>query len=111
MLSKEFIDECKKKLISDEDRLEKDLKGLTEGDFGHDVGDEEDKGVETEKIEDNEGVASEFSARLVDIDAALQKIEEGVYGTCENCHKEISEKLLRVAPESRLCETCKESIK
>ncbi len=56
-------------------------------------------------------MAAEYSARLVDIDSALEKISDNAYGECESCHKEISEKVLAVAPESRLCESCKATVK
>jgi len=111
MLTKEFIAGSKKKLISDRERLEKELKELTETDFGKDIDHGEEKASEAEQLEDNEGEAAEFSSRLVDIDSALGKIEDGIYGECENCHKEISERVLKIDPESRLCENCKAAIK
>jgi RNA polymerase-binding transcription factor DksA len=110
MLTKEFTAECKKKLTGDRDRLEKELKGLAGDDFGHDVDDGEEKAEETEQIENDEGAAAEYSARLVDIDSALGKIDDGTYGECENCHKEISEKILKIDPESRLCGDCKNAL-
>jgi DnaK suppressor protein len=111
MLTKEFIAESKNKLNEEKTRLEKELVGLTKEDFGKDIDHGEEKGSETEQIEDDESVAAEYSTRLIDIDSALEKIEDGVYGECESCHKEISEKVLKIDPESRLCEDCKESLR
>lgn len=111
MLSKEFIAESKERLLSEKARLEKELKGLSAVDFGHDVANDDEQTSESEQLDDNQSVADEYSARLVDIDAALEKILEGTYGKCENCDKEISEKLLRIDPESRLCESCKAAAK
>ena len=45
---------------------------------------------------------------LQKIQKAIQKIEEGTYGTCEECGDEISEERLRVRPEATLCIKCKE---
>jgi DnaK suppressor protein len=43
---------------------------------------------------------------LHDIDEALRKIEEGSYGTCEECGEEIGEKRLSVLPSATLCVIC-----
>jgi RNA polymerase-binding transcription factor len=37
---------------------------------------------------------------------ALQKLDEGTYGTCDACGKPIAPARLRVAPESALCIEC-----
>ncbi len=41
------------------------------------------------------------------IDAALEKIEEGVYGQCESCEEEIGIKRLEARPVAELCIDCK----
>jgi len=41
------------------------------------------------------------------INKALQKIEEGSYGICEACGKDIEEKRLMARPEATLCIRCK----
>jgi len=48
---------------------------------------------------------------LANIEVALKKIEEGNYGICENCGKEIPLKRLKVAPAARLCLNCEKKIK
>src|SRR6266542_5765740 len=40
------------------------------------------------------------------IDAALARLDEGTYGRCEDCDKEISEKRLQAVPFARRCLTC-----
>lgn len=45
---------------------------------------------------------------LQKIRKAIQKMEDGTYGTCEECGDEISEERLRVRPEATLCIKCKE---
>lgn len=42
------------------------------------------------------------------IERALQKIEEGAFGACEECGEEISVKRLEARPETTLCIRCKE---
>ena len=43
---------------------------------------------------------------LADIDAALKRIEDGTYGTCTNCGKEIPEERLEARPWATLCIDC-----
>ena len=43
---------------------------------------------------------------LADIDAALDKIEQGNYGECESCGGEIPEARLEAMPAARLCISC-----
>ena len=45
---------------------------------------------------------------LEKIDRALQKIETGEFGVCEECNEEISVKRLEARPETTLCIRCKE---
>jgi DnaK suppressor protein len=42
------------------------------------------------------------------IEKALAKIEDGSFGTCEECGEEISVKRLEARPETTLCIRCKE---
>ncbi|MGQ0793034.1 MAG: RNA polymerase-binding protein DksA [Deltaproteobacteria bacterium] len=39
---------------------------------------------------------------------AIQRIEDGSYGICEECGGDISENRLKVRPEAALCIKCKE---
>ena len=41
------------------------------------------------------------------INAALEKIEQGVYGACENCGEEIGLTRLEARPVAELCIDCK----
>ena len=45
--------------------------------------------------------------KLVQIDEALKRIEEGGYGECDNCMDEIGEDRLKVMPFAQLCLSCK----
>ena len=44
--------------------------------------------------------------KLFEIDDALQRIEEGSYGSCEECGKKISDDRLKIMPFARLCVFC-----
>jgi RNA polymerase-binding transcription factor len=41
-----------------------------------------------------------------EIDAALQRILDGVYGVCEGCHRAIALARLKALPATRLCKRC-----
>jgi RNA polymerase-binding protein DksA len=43
---------------------------------------------------------------LAEIDEALQRIEDGTYGTCTNCGKEIPAERLEARPWATLCIEC-----
>lgn len=45
---------------------------------------------------------------LQKIDKALQKIDEGEFGLCEDCGEPINQKRLEARPETELCIRCKE---
>jgi DnaK suppressor protein len=49
------------------------------------------------------GTARELDAMLRDVDRALQKLEDGTYGTCDRCGKLIPEERLEARPWSVLC--------
>ena len=42
--------------------------------------------------------------------AALRRIEEGAYGTCENCGREIIDERLELLPYTRYCTPCAEAL-
>jgi RNA polymerase-binding protein DksA len=44
---------------------------------------------------------------LADIDSALQRIDDGSYGTCVNCGREIPVQRLEAHPTASLCIDCK----
>lgn len=52
-------------------------------------------------------VASEASARMAEIDAALARVDAGTYGLCEACGNPVPEARLEAVPEATLCVACK----
>jgi DnaK suppressor protein len=73
---------------------------------------------EERESELEEGAQTESAIRILDrldergkreietIDAALRRIEEGVYGTCVRCNRTISLERLRALPEALECAAC-----
>jgi len=45
--------------------------------------------------------------KITQIDDALERLEEGGYGICEECGRRISEERLKIRPFARYCVPCK----
>jgi len=50
------------------------------------------------------------SQMVADIDGALQRIDEGTYGTCERCGKPIPEARLEALPTARFDAACQSEL-
>lgn len=48
-------------------------------------------------------------AELCDVNLALEKIDNGVYGQCEHCQDSIDRKRLKALPFARLCIQCRQA--
>lgn len=46
---------------------------------------------------------SNFRDQLAEVEAALERLDDGSYGRCEVCGKEISEPRLEAMPATRFC--------
>ncbi len=51
-------------------------------------------------------IADIHRERLTQLEEALRKLEEGTYGVCDECGREIDEERLRVMPLATLCVEC-----
>ncbi|SHJ57646.1 TraR/DksA C4-type zinc finger protein [Tepidibacter formicigenes] len=65
-----------------------------------------DMGTEVFMAEINMNLKDNEKDRLYQINAALDRINNGTYGICEKCKKEIEEERLDIIPESSLCSSC-----
>ncbi len=48
--------------------------------------------------------------KIIEIDEALERIEDKTYGICEECGKRITSNRLKIMPFARLCITCKSEL-
>ncbi len=62
-----------------------------------------DVGSEVFEREKDLSIAQRFDSELEDIEAALRRIEDGTYGTCEVCNKPIGRARLEAIPHARFC--------
>ncbi len=56
-----------------------------------------------------ERMSQHWKLELIQIEAALHKIDKGTLGICEECDDEIPLKRLRVRPDATLCLNCQET--
>ena len=91
-------------------QLAADLERLTEPpaegaavSFGKRVGDGTAEAVERLATT---ATARSLSASIADIDRALDKIEEGSYGTCDDCGRPIAPARLEALPATPFCVDC-----
>jgi len=75
----------------------------TEPEDDIDRADETEVADSIEAYESNTGVLEQLEARLAEVNAALEKIEQGTYGTCVVCGKEIEPDRLEANPASATC--------
>ena len=59
-----------------------------------------------EDVDTAEGLESVRLEEAADIRAAIQRIDDGKYGTCANCGAEIAEARLLALPTATLCINC-----
>ncbi|MBI3956590.1 MAG: TraR/DksA C4-type zinc finger protein [Candidatus Kerfeldbacteria bacterium] len=69
-------------------------------DFGTD---DEDNAEEVARYQDDLSIEQNLEHALRDVDAALDAIENGSYGTCRVCGKPIEEARLAAIPSTTLC--------
>lgn len=102
------IKHFEQKLLGEKDKIEKQLLKLDENvDFGSDIDSLEEESDETEEFLNILGVKEVFKSRLLNIEAALERIKNNAFGLCQKCGKNIEKKTLETVPESLLCKSCK----
>jgi DnaK suppressor protein len=100
----------KKMLLAQREDLLRNAKKALSGDIHLDPDDFPDE-IDTASSEMNLAFTGRLRERerglIAKIDAALEKIEDGVYGQCESCEEEIGLKRLEARPVAELCIDCK----
>jgi RNA polymerase-binding transcription factor DksA len=108
-------DAARQRLEEERDRLTGvratfDDEGLTEQSENDAVGElssydqhQADLGTETFEREKDLSILEQVEAELADVERALQRLDDGTYGTCEVCGKTIPDERLEALPATRLC--------
>ena len=105
-------------LLEERGRVEHAIAGLRDGHPGSmdDEAEEVNGGLDTEDMGETASITlgreidytlgENSQTVLAEIDAALARIEDGTYGTCTNCGKEIAVGRLEAHPWASLCIDC-----
>lgn len=72
-------------------------------DLNNPTADANDVADSMETFEENAAIEVELEARLLEINAALARIETGTYGVCRICKNPIEEARLRANPAAPTC--------
>jgi DnaK suppressor protein len=115
-MDKKIIDELKAQLLEEKEDLEKNISRIArpldkaEGDYEtnfEDIGtDKDDNATEVDQYTGNISVEATLEKKLQEVIDALERIEKGTYGICENCNQEISIERLRANPSAKTCIKC-----
>lgn len=62
-----------------------------------------DAGSDTVEREQAESIAEHVESALAQVDAALQRVEDGTYGSCASCGAKIPDERLEARPETLYC--------
>jgi RNA polymerase-binding protein DksA len=116
-MDEKTLKELKEQLLAEKKRLEDDLAKIArpidkeEGDYEasfDEIGsDRDDNATEVDQYTGNLSVENTLEKNLQDVLEALDRMEEGTYGICENCKKEIDIERLKANPSAKTCITCK----
>ena len=100
----EEIDQHRVELKIAEDELDSFLRSSGDG-----AGDDQaDAGAKTAEREHEMSVAANARAGLLQAEHALEQLEAGTYGVCENCGNPIGKLRLQARPRATLCMSCQE---
>ncbi len=107
-----------KLLLEKRERLVEDIKGLRDaskdtikdatGDLSSYSYHMADLGTDAQEREKKYLLASKSGRLIYHLDEALRRIEEGSYGSCHECGKDIKRARLQAVPHARFCIDCKE---
>lgn len=107
-MNKEKLESIKNELEDEKAMLEVKIDTLEQGeDFGDDIDSLEEEADESTEWQNQTSASQELRQRLADIDLALEKLDKGTYGKCEECGEDIGADVLQINSASRLCRPCK----
>lgn len=117
-MTKLILKNIKNRLLEEKIALETQLSELIQKgkrrskmiftDFGSQ---EDDNAAEVRVMGDKVSLEGDLEKTLAEVAKALEKVEEGDYGICEECGKKINHKRLAVFPAAVLCIDCKKKMR
>jgi DnaK suppressor protein len=99
-MSDTVVTTARAQLSDEQDNLRRQLSELTGLDTDHNFADASSVAAEQGEVR---VLADNLRAMLAEVEHALDKIESGTYGTCEQCGTPIAEARLEAMPATRWC--------
>ena len=107
-MKKQDLDKFKKRLLDERDKIIQAKNNKAGQEISNtQSGDEADMASAEMELDAMYQGDQRGHNMLQDIQDALQKIENGTYGECENCGEDISIARLEANPMAKLCVDCK----
>jgi DnaK suppressor protein len=109
MTRRDAIQKLRENLLRRRDALRKSLnttRTQLETAQGRDVGDSVDVALDAEYHEISSQLAEVESNELTQIEVALERIDSGEYGVCEDCGRNIPLARLQAVPYATVCIKC-----
>jgi DnaK suppressor protein len=105
---KETLEAERTRVVAAIENIRNENPGTVEDETGEETWDQHlaDAATAMHDRELDYGIADNEQQLLGAIDTALQRIEDGTYGTCTNCGKSISPERLEALPWTTLCIDC-----
>lgn len=99
------LEEERQELVGRLEQLTEDMTGFFEASLDSNADDEHDPEGQTIAFERAQlaALTAQTRERLAEVDAALQRVRAGDYGTCEVCGEAIDPARLEVRPTARTC--------
>jgi len=111
MIAQEHIEKIKLELLARKKDLEVELDRLSKEPLSDNQSqDDGDQAVSSTLETLRNSIQNAEYEEYVMIEAALQSIEDGRYGVCQDCEQAISEKRLKYYPNAQRCLACQEAV-
>ncbi len=120
-MDKKFVEKIKAELLERQNKIQEEIGRIADknediggGDYVTkypNIGDDMEDNIDEFPIfESNLAIEQNLEKTLRDIKTALKRIDEGSYGTCKYCGKEIDQRRLEARPVAGSCMSCKSRI-
>lgn len=93
--------------MSDEIRSIGEDQGIENGSLGNHMAEDGSNVMEADRLST---ISDDLRSLLTQIDSALHRMDEGTYGTCERCGRQINEERLEAFPYVARCIECQSRI-
>jgi DnaK suppressor protein len=104
---RELLEIERKRLANELQQTQDNASSAEERREGSPFGKREEEATETLELEKRLNMENRLRQDLASVDHALEKIQKGTYGNCDNCGKPIDPQRLEALPQANLCMDCK----